>query len=82
MYRAQITEIGFTFKHVLGFDRVADVFEEEELSEDLVEAILVEAGRFAADEIAPLNKIADSHGTPLKNGEVTPPPLRRDAYRA
>ena len=30
--------------------------------------MLEEAGKFAADEIAPLNRIGDQHGTPFKDG--------------
>ncbi|PTW62166.1 hypothetical protein C8N35_101203 [Breoghania corrubedonensis] len=80
MYSAPVSEIGFMLRHVAEFDRIADAFGGDELSEDLVEAILGEAGRFAAEEIAPLNKIADRFGTPWDNGEVTTPPGWREAY--
>ncbi len=59
MYRSPVSEIGFTLKHVAEFDRVAEAYGGDELSDDLVEAILEEAGRFAAEEIAPLNPVAD-----------------------
>ncbi len=82
MYRSPVSEIGFTLKHVAEFDRVAEAYGGDELSDDLVEAILEEAGRFAAEEIAPLNPIADKHGTRLENGEVTTPPGWKEAYHA
>ncbi len=80
MYRAPLAEIAFTLKHVAGLPQVRDAYGAEELGEDLVEAILTEAGRFAAEEIAPLNKIADRQGTPFANGTVTTPEGWRDCY--
>ncbi|WP_321342483.1 acyl-CoA dehydrogenase [Breoghania sp.] len=82
MYRSPVSEIGFTLKHVAEFDRVAEAYGGDELSDDLVEAILEEAGRFAAEEIAPLNPVADKHGTPLNDGAVTTPPGWKEAYHA
>ncbi|WP_306027191.1 acyl-CoA dehydrogenase [Stappia sp. MMSF_3263] len=82
MYRAPVSEIAFTLKHVAG---LADVLAHEghaEVTDDLVDAILEEAGRFAAEEIAPLNAPGDRVGAKLENGEVTMPPGWRDAYRA
>jgi len=81
MYRAPVEEIAFTLKAVCGLDDVQATGPHADLSEDLVDAILSEAGKFAADEIAPLNSVADSHGTVLKDGEVTTAPGWRDLYR-
>jgi len=81
MYRAPFEEIAFTLKAVCGLDDVQATGPHADLSEDLVDAILSEAGKFAADEIAPLNSVADSHGTVLKDGEVTTAPGWRDLYR-
>ena len=39
------------------------------------------AGRFAGEEIAPLNTVGDRHGTPLKDGTVTMPPGWRQFAR-
>ena len=53
-----------------------------ELDGDLVEAILEEAGRFAAEVIAPLNQPGDAAGcTRNADGTVTTPPGYREAYR-
>jgi len=82
MYRAPVDEIAFTLKHVCGLTDLQGKARHAELSDDLVDAILTEAGRFAAEEIAPLNAVADKHGTPLANGDVTTPPGWRDLYRA
>ena len=41
------------------------------LSEDLVDAVLTEAGRFATEELAPLNRVGDREGVQLADGVVT-----------
>ncbi|MEP3048708.1 MAG: acyl-CoA dehydrogenase [Roseibium sp.] len=82
MYRAPVEEIAFTLKQVCGLGDLQKTGHHAELGDDLVDAILNEAGRFASEEIAPLNSVADKHGTPLNNGEVTTPPGWRDLYHA
>ena len=52
-----------------------------DLVEDLVDAILAEAGRFATEEVAPLYKIGDEQGAVLKDAAVTMPPGWKDLYR-
>ncbi|MEP3429217.1 MAG: acyl-CoA dehydrogenase [Roseibium sp.] len=82
MYRAPVEEIAFTLKQVCGLGDLQKTDRHAELGDDLVDAIINEAGRFASEEIAPLNSVADKHGTPLNNGEVTTPPGWRDLYHA
>ncbi|TYC52792.1 acyl-CoA dehydrogenase [Rhodobacterales bacterium] len=82
MYRAPVDEIAFTLKHVCGLTELQDQPRHGDLSNDLVDAILNEAGRFAAERIAPLNAVADSHGTPFTDGKVATPPGWRDLYHA
>ena len=53
-----------------------------DLTADLAQTILEEAGRFANDVIAPLNREGDRHGATLKDGAVTTAPGWKDAYRA
>ncbi|SEO40588.1 Acyl-CoA dehydrogenase [Methylobacterium sp. ap11] len=81
-YRAPVAEMAFTLRHVAGLDRAIAEGLHGDLSDDLVDTILDEAGRFANDVVAPLNKVGDRHGTPLKDGVVTMPPGYREAYRA
>jgi len=82
MYRAPVDEIAFTLKQVCGLSDLQKTSRHADLGDDLVDAILTEAGRFAAEEIAPLNSVADRHGTPLENGKVLTPPGWREAYHA
>ncbi|EKF19900.1 acyl-CoA dehydrogenase [Nitratireductor pacificus] len=81
MYSAPVDEIAFTLKHVTGFASDLEAGRFGDLSDDLVDAILGEAGRFAAEEIAPLARIGDEKGAVLEDGAVTTPPGWADLYR-
>ena len=81
-YRAPVQDIVFTMRHVAGLDRAAADGIYGDLSVDLAQTILEEAGRFANDVIAPLNAEGDRHGATLKDGAVTTAPGWKDAYRA
>src|SRR5688572_15847178 len=80
MYRAPVEEIAFTLKHVVGFEKALEAGRLGDLTSDLVDAVLQEAGRFASDEIAPLARIGDTQGAVLKDGKVTMPDGWRDLY--
>ena len=81
MYRAPVDEIAHTLKSVAGLRKALETGRFGDLGEDLVDAILAEAGRFASDEIAPLNEIGDKHGAVLKDGAVTTPPGWKKLYQ-
>jgi alkylation response protein AidB-like acyl-CoA dehydrogenase len=80
MYRAPVAEIAHTLKHVAGLSAALDKGQLGDLSEDLVDAILEEAGRFATEEVTPLRKVGDEVGAVWKEGDVTMPPGWRDVY--
>jgi alkylation response protein AidB-like acyl-CoA dehydrogenase len=81
MYKAPIAEIAHTLKHTAGLKAALDEGRLGDLTEDLADAILEEAGRFAADEIAPLYKAGDEIGAVWKDGAVTTPPGWKELYR-
>ena len=80
MYRAPVDEIAFTLKHVARMNDAIGQGSLGDLSEDLVDAILEEAGKFASDEVAPLHKIGDENGAVLKDAAVTMPPGWKEVY--
>ncbi|RUM26144.1 acyl-CoA dehydrogenase [Rhizobium vallis] len=81
MYKAPVEEIAFTLKHVAGMGEAISKGLFGDLGEDLVDAILAEAGRFATEEVAPLAEIGDRQGARLEGGEVRLPDGWRDLYR-
>ncbi|WP_099865606.1 acyl-CoA dehydrogenase [Pararhizobium haloflavum] len=80
MYRAPVADIAFTLRKIAGLEDAIESGVLGDLSDDLVDAILQEAGRFASDEMAPLAEAGDRHGTPLADGVVTMPPGWKQLY--
>ncbi|OHV85565.1 acyl-CoA dehydrogenase [Ensifer sp. LCM 4579] len=80
MYKAPVDEIAFTLKHVAGMADALDAGMFGELGEDLVDAILSEAGRFATEEVAPLGDVGDRQGSRLVDGSVKTPDGWRGLY--
>ena len=79
-FRAPVEDILFTLKHVAGLDRLIEEGLAPELDGDMARGILEEAGRFANERIAPLNRIGDKHGSVLKDGDVGTPPGWKETY--
>jgi 3-(methylsulfanyl)propanoyl-CoA dehydrogenase len=81
-YRAPLADIAFALSHAAGFKAALAEGLYGDLEEDVVNSVLEEAGRFAGDVIAPLNRVGDQFGTPFKDGAVTTPPGWKAAYTA
>jgi alkylation response protein AidB-like acyl-CoA dehydrogenase len=81
-YRAPVADIAFTLKHTAGVLEAMDEGVYDDLSEDVIDAVLAEAGRMAGEVIAPLNRLGDRHGAPLTDGTVTMPRGWKEAYQA
>ncbi len=64
-----------------GIDRLAELPGYEAATADMVSAILEEAGRFASNVIAPLNRLGDVQGSRLVDGKVEVPEGFSAAYR-
>src|ERR1700688_2338050 len=81
-YRAPVADIAFALKYAAGFKAALTEGLYGDLDEQTVDSVLEEAGRFANDVIAPLNRVGDKFGTPFKDGKVTTPPGWKEAYSA
>jgi alkylation response protein AidB-like acyl-CoA dehydrogenase len=79
-YVAPLKDITFVLKHVVGIDEVSTLPGCEEVTEDLVDAIMSEAGKFSAEVLAPLNRSGDVEGARIANGVVTTPKGFKEAY--
>ncbi|NMG45608.1 acyl-CoA dehydrogenase [Aromatoleum toluvorans] len=80
-YTAPIRDMQFVMRELAGLDEVAKLPGCEEVSPDLVDAILDEANKFASEVLAPLNRTGDQEGAKWDNGKVTTAPGWRDAYK-
>ena len=81
-YRAPVAEFAFLLRHVVGFDRVSAQPAYAEATDDMVAALLTEAGRICDDVLAPLNRQGDLHPARLENGVVRTSPGYAAGYRA
>lgn len=81
-YRAPVADIAFTINHVAGLERAISSGVFPELSSDIVRSILEEAGRFANETIAPLNRTGDRQGAKQIDVKVFTAPGWKEVYRA
>ncbi len=80
-YTAPLADITAVLNHITGLPELIEEGLFPDLDPDLVAAILDEAGKFAAERIAPLNRQGDEVGATLKDGEIHMPEGWRDVYR-
>ena len=80
-YQAPLADIGFALKYGAGLAPAVEEGLFGDLTIDVVDAVLEEAGRLASEVIAPLNRVGDEFGTPFKDGAVTTAPGWKEAYR-
>ena len=81
-YRAPIEDYEFLFRNVVGLSQVTDTARFEDASEDVVSAILREAGKMCEEVLAPLQRAGDLHPAVLENGVVRTSPGFADGWKA
>ncbi len=81
-YRAPISDYEFLFRNAIGFDQIAATEKFSEASEDVVSAILTEAGKLCEDIMAPLQRPGDLEPARLENGVLRTSPGYGDGWKA
>ena len=79
-YRAPVRDMQFVIDELAGLERIAGLPGFDEVSSDLVAAVLDEASQLASEIIAPTNRLGDERGAQLRDGQVTVPVEFRQAY--
>lgn len=81
-YEAPVDDILFALKTAADFSGEMDKGGSHGLDEDTLRAILEEAGKFAGEQLAPLNKAGDRTPSRWANGHVVTPMGWKEAYGA
>ena len=79
-YRPPLDDIRFALTHEVPLARLAEEPALAVADLDTVSGLLEEAGRFAAEVIAPTDRIGDREGARLVDGGVVMPEALRGAY--
>ena len=80
MYRAPVRDILHTLR-VTGFHEAIEAGHLGDLDIETAEAIVEEAGKFASERIAPMNRQGDQQGARYESGTVTMPDGYAELYR-
>src|SRR3979490_3629658 len=80
-YRAPINDMLLALNHGAGLQAAVKAAHYGDFGADITTAVLEEAGRFASEVLAPLNRVGDKNGIKLDGGKVTTAPGWPDAYR-
>jgi len=79
-YAAPLSEMRFVMNELADLGAVAALPGFEEVTPDLVDQILEEAGKFGAEVLAPINQTGDQQGCTFENGVVRSADGFVDAY--
>ncbi|TVP91384.1 MAG: acyl-CoA dehydrogenase [Pseudomonadaceae bacterium] len=80
-YKAPLRDMRFVINEVFDFNAGYQSFGLDEVTPDLVSAVLDEAAKFAGGVLAPLNRIGDEEGCQIDDGVVTTPTGFKEAYQ-
>jgi acyl-CoA dehydrogenase len=80
-YTAPLADMRFLLEEVAGLAAITELPGCEEATPDVVDAVLEEAGKFAAGVLAPLNAVGDRESCRLENGKVITPAGWSEAYK-
>ena len=81
-YTAPTRDMRFVLNELAGLPDLNQLPGFEEATVETVDAVLEEAGKFAAEVLAPLNRPGDIDGAKFNDAEVMPPEGFKAAYRA
>lgn len=79
-YQVPRAEIHFLLEHLIDTQALLDLPGNEELSLDLIHAVLDEGAKFIEQEVAPLNRQGDLQPASIKNGQVLTSPGFKAAF--
>ena len=82
IYRAPIDDYKFVLNELLEIDKHRDLPDFGDLTPDLLDDILTNAGKFCEEVLQPINQSGDEEGAHFENGVVRTPKGFKEAYKA
>ena len=83
MYEAPVKDLNFVIKNLINLDELNKISDYQNFSDDLVDAILEEAGKIGSEVLDPCNLSGDHEGSKrLDSGEVRTPKGYKEAYES
>ena len=82
VYRAPLGDFRFLMLELFEADKQTDLPQYDQLTPDLIEDILTNAGKFAEEVLHPINQSGDEEGCHFENGVVRTPKGFKEAYKA
>jgi 3-(methylthio)propanoyl-CoA dehydrogenase len=79
-YIAPLRDLQFVIKELCELERITALADYGEVTGDVVDAVLEEAGKFASNVLSPLNAVGDKAGCKWSDGAVTTPTGFKEAY--
>ncbi|MBR9884501.1 MAG: acyl-CoA dehydrogenase [Oceanospirillales bacterium] len=81
LYQAPLKDMQLLVGLAVAKAGLRDLPELAEFDDELIGAVLEEAGKFAQGELAPMNAVGDTQGCRFDNGKVTTPEGWKEAYQ-
>jgi acyl-CoA dehydrogenase len=81
-YSAPLDDMKFVIQHLANYGQIQAHPAHEDMTWDVIEAVLEEAGKIASEVLAPINKSGDEEGSILVDGKVQTPKGWKEAYKA
>jgi alkylation response protein AidB-like acyl-CoA dehydrogenase len=82
IYRAPLEDFRFVLHELLEMEKQRDLPDFSEVSADLIDDILSNAGKFCEGVLQPINQSGDEEGCHFENGVVRTPKGFKEAYKA
>jgi alkylation response protein AidB-like acyl-CoA dehydrogenase len=80
VYKAPLRDMRFVLHEFLGAESIQALPGCDDVTPDLVDAVLEEAGKISEEVLFPLNRSGDEEGCSFKDGAVTTPAGFKEAY--
>ncbi len=81
IYTAPVRDMKFVVNELMGLGQISALPGCEEVTTDLLDSVLEEAGKFATGVLDPLNRGGDRVGSKLSGNEVTTAPGFKEAFQ-